>query len=145
MFLTLPCKFYIMRYSFVTLQFWWYCICLQRVTFSLLCQLLLALPFIFDGNLLFTYALFLALSATFAATTFPFNMSFVQAFNNFIRFQLLFINTLLMVVFTILYIISYSDCITHWIFSNLSFMVSGSVFSWGFCKIFYSRFLMEHQ
>ena len=123
----------------------WYYISFWRVTFFLLCQSFVTLPFIFDGKLLFTYALFLALSASFAATNFLFNKSFSLAFNNFIQFQLLFIFTLLMMLFTILYTVSYSDCITYCMFSDLSFMVSASVFSWGFYKIFQSRFLIEHQ
>ena len=127
----------------------WYYICFWRVMFFLLCQSFVTLPFFFDGKLLFTYAFFLALSASFAATNLLFNKSFSLAFNNFIQFQLLFIFTLLMMVFKILFIVRYSDCIirqtTYCIFSDLSFMVSAIVFSWRFYKIFQSRFLTEHQ
>ena len=112
-------------------------ICFWRVTFFLLCQSFVTLPFIFAGKLLFTYPLFLTLSASFAVTNFLFNMNFSLAFNNFIRFRLLFIFTLLMMVFTIFYIVSYSNCITYCIFSDLSFMVSATVFS--------AKFLIEHQ
>ena len=100
-----------------------------EVTFFLQYQLFLTLHIIFDGKLLFTYTLFLPLSATFAATNVLFNKSFSLAFNNFIQFQLLFIFTLLMIMFTILYIVSYSDCITYCIFSDLPFLVKPTLIS----------------
>ena len=115
--------------------------------FFLLCQSFVTLPFFFDGKLLFTYAFFLALSASFAATNLLFNKSFSLAFNNFIQFQLLFIFTLLMMVFTILFIVRYSDCIirqtTYCIFLIYHLWYQQLCFPGDFTKFFRVGFLQN--